>query len=122
MTLTFLLDEDVRGKLRRAIRQHNSHGANVIDAIFVGDPPDLPLGSADLDILRWAERHGRILLTRDVNTMPGHFVQHLKAGHRSPGLLILKRGFSLPKIVAALALIAHASNPADYFDQIDFIP
>jgi hypothetical protein len=122
VALTFLLDEHLRGKLQRAIAQHNACGVDVVDAISVGDPADLPLGSSDPDILIWAEREGRLLLTRDVRTMLVQFAHHLQAGHRSPGLLVLKAGFSLPAVVAALALIAYAGNPADYIDQIDFIP
>jgi hypothetical protein len=122
VALTFLLDEHFRGKLLRAIHQHNARGAFVIDAIGVGEPPDLPLGSTDPELLLWTEQSGRLLLTRDVNTMPGHFVLHLQTGHHSPGVLILRRGYSLTAVVAALALVAHAGYPADYFDQIDFIP
>ncbi len=122
MALTFLLDEHLRGKLQQAIAQHNARGTDVIDAIAIGDPPGLPLGTSDSDILVWAERQRRLLLTRDVRTMPVYFVQHLQAGHRSPGLLVLRAGFSLSAVVAALALIAHAGNSADYVDQIEFIP
>jgi hypothetical protein len=122
VALTFLLDEHLRGKLQQAIVQHNARGADIIDAIGVGDPPDLPLGSSDPDILTWAEREGRLLLTRDVHTMPVHFAQRLQAGRRSPGLLVLKSGCSLTAVVAALALIAHAGDPVDYIDQMNFIP
>ena len=38
----------------------------------VGDRPDLPLQSTDPEILAWAEQAGRILLTYDESTMPGH--------------------------------------------------
>jgi hypothetical protein len=54
--LCFLLDEHLRGPLWLAILRHNSQGGLPIDVVRVGDSPDLPLGSTDLDILLWAER------------------------------------------------------------------
>ena len=92
MALTFLLDEQLRGTLFRAIRHHNARGGWPIDAVQVGDPPDLPRRSTDPNILLWAERENRILISRDFRTMPGHFRDHLLAGRHSPGLLLLTRG------------------------------
>jgi hypothetical protein len=122
MPLSFLLDEHLRGVLPQAIRHHNAAGAYVIDALCVGDPPDLPLGSVDPDILIWAERNGRILVSQDKTTMPGHFAAHLGAGRHSPGVLILRTGFSLADIILALAMAAHAGFAADYLDQVKRIP
>jgi hypothetical protein len=61
--LRYLLDENLRGRLWQAIGVHNQTGAYPIDVVRVGDPPDLPLGSLDPDILLWAEREGRILVS-----------------------------------------------------------
>ncbi|HKI36333.1 MAG TPA: hypothetical protein VKA46_31035 [Gemmataceae bacterium] len=122
MPLTFLLDEHLRGVLWQAIQNRNALGGPFTDVVCVGDPPDLPLGSADPDLLLWAERAGRILITRDARTMPRHFRHHLQAGHHSPGLLLIVPSSSLQALVAALELIAHAGDPANYLDQIDYIP
>jgi hypothetical protein len=122
VALTFLLDEHLRGVLMHAIQRHNSSGVDLIDAVCVGDPPDLPLGSSDPDIISWAEHHGRVLVTRDVHTMPANFFQHLRAGNLSPGLLFIRPKSLLADIVAELAMIANAGDAADYFDQMDFIP
>jgi hypothetical protein len=122
MPLTFLLDEQLRGVLWTAIQHHNARGGPPIDAVRVGDPPDLPVGTPDPDILLWAEREGRILISRDWGTMPGHLRQHLQAGHHPLGLLLIHASCRLQALLAQMALIAHASDPADYFDQIDYIP
>jgi hypothetical protein len=122
MPLTFLLDEHLRGVLWGAIQHHNAAGGPPIDAVRVGDPPDLPIGTADPDILLWAEREGRILISRDWATMPGHFQQHLQAGHHSPGLLLIRRSGSLQAILAALVLIVGACDSPDFFDRIDYVP
>lgn len=90
MPLTFLLDEHLRGDLWDYIVAHNAGGGSPIDAVRVGDPPDLPRGSADPDILIWAVAHGRIVVSRDFRTMPGPLAAHLAAGRHSPGLALLR--------------------------------
>lgn len=122
MPLTFLLDEHLRGVLWTAIRHHNARGGALIDVARVGDPPDLPVGTLDPDILLWAEREGRILISRDRGTMPGHFRQHLQAGHHSPGLLLIRKSGSLQAVLTTLALIVGAGASPDYFDRIDYLP
>lgn len=122
MAVTFLLDEHLRGMLWNAIQRHNARGAALIDAICVGDSPDLPLGSTDDDILRWAETNNRVIVSRDFRTFANFFKRHLQSGHRSPGLLLLRRGFSIAVIIATLALVANAGEPADFVDQIIYIP
>ena len=60
MPLRFLLDENQRGLLWRAIVRHNQSGLYPLDVERVGGPPDLPLGSSDAEILLWAEREDLI--------------------------------------------------------------
>jgi hypothetical protein len=50
MTLRFLIDENLLGRLWRAVARHNAGGANLIDAVQVGDIPDLPRTSDDVYI------------------------------------------------------------------------
>jgi hypothetical protein len=42
MALAYLLNEHLRGLLWQAIEQHNQAGVDVINAVRVGDLPDLP--------------------------------------------------------------------------------
>jgi hypothetical protein len=123
MPLCFLLDEQLRGgSLRKAIDHHNALGIYPLDVVRVGDPPDLPLGTTDPDVLLWAEREGRIVITLDRNTMPGHLANHLQAGRHSPGVLIVRGQAALSAILARLVVIAHAGDPQDCQDRVEFIP
>jgi hypothetical protein len=63
MPLALVLDENTRGPLWNAIQGHNRKGIDPLDAVRVGDSPDLPLRASDPEILAWAEQAGRILLT-----------------------------------------------------------
>ena len=122
MALTFVLDENQRGLLWRAIVRHNQAGVNVLDAVRVGDFPDLPLGSSDPDILLWSEREGRILVSFDKATMADHLAEHLRAGHHSSGIFTFRRGSRLTEVVEHLALVAYASDTWEWADRIEYIP
>jgi hypothetical protein len=122
MPLTFLLDENQRGSLWQAIQDHNAHSAYPIDAVRVGDFPDLPLGSADPEIIRWAEREGRLIVSEDRATMRTFLALHLQAGGHCPGLLLLRPRAVLSQVVFSLALIAHAADPLVLQDSVEFIP
>ena len=122
MPLRYLLDEHLHGALWRAIQQHNVAGNNPLDTLCVGDPSDLLLGATDSDNLLWAEREGRILVSLDKNTLPGHLVQHLQSGHRSPGVLLIRPGRAVAQVVSFLVIAAYASDPADWQDRWEYIP
>ena len=118
----FLLDEHLRGLLADAIWDHNARpDADPILFVRVGDPRNLPLGSQDPEILRWAEREGYILVSCDRRTMVSHFQDHLAAGGHLPGLLLLPGRFALQDAVEYLVLVAHASDLTDWQDRFEFI-
>ena len=122
MSIAFVLDENARGPLWTAIQTHNQGGVHSIDAVRVGDLPDLPLQATDPEILAWSEQAGRILLTYDESTMPGHWLDHLQVGHHSPGALIIREKVSLREIVENLVLLAYASDPSEWLDRLEYFP
>jgi len=122
MALTFVLDEHLRGVTWQAIRSHNAKGAFLIDAVRVGDPTDLPLGSTDPEVLTWAEWEGRIIVSRDEGTMKTHLADHLKAGRHSPGVLLIRKGSRPADVALYLAAVAHASDAEEWQDQYRYIP
>ena len=123
MPLRYLLDEDLRGGgLWQAIQQHNTSSPHPLDAVRVGDPPDLPLGTLDPDVLIWAEREVRVLLSRDQRSLPQHRTAHLQGGRRSPGIFIIFKGNAVPAILDFLVLVAYAGDPLVYQDRVEYIP
>src|SRR5215208_5557470 len=107
--LRFVVDEDSRGILWRALLVHNRSTNFPLDVTRVGDEPDLPLGLQDPDVLLWAERKSRVLVSADRNTMTAHLVSHLKAGHHSPGLFIILPSAKARAVVEFLVVAAYAS-------------
>jgi hypothetical protein len=65
-----------------------------------------PPGSTDPDILAWAEREGRLLVSGDRKTLLAHFADHLRAGRHSPGLFLLRPLSPLPQLVDFLVAAA----------------
>jgi hypothetical protein len=123
MPLRYLLDENLRGGgLWNAIQQHNAFGLYPVDAVRVGDPPDLPCGTPDADLPLWAERERRVLVTRDWHTMPGQLTQHLQAGNHLAGVFLIRKHCTIPQVLAHLVLAAYAADPAACKDRIEPIP
>ena len=121
MPLAFLLDENQRGMIWLHVERHNRKGSYPLDALRIGDPPDLPLGTADPELLLWGEKHERILVSRDRRTLGKHFAKHLASGHRCPGIFQV-RDVPFDKLVEFLVCAAHASEASEWENCITFIP
>lgn len=121
MTLRYLLDENQRGVLWHVIQRHNARGIDPIDAVRVGDVPELPLGSDDATILRWAEREERILVTFDRSSMSQHLVEHQAAGNHCPGIFLVLSDSKPVNVVTFLVLAAYASESSEWRDWIKYV-
>jgi hypothetical protein len=122
MPLTYVLDEHLRGDLWLAIQRHNASSPDVIDVVQVGDLVDLPLGSADPEILLWAEKVNRVVVSRDYNTMISHLAAHLQAGHHCTGLFVVRPHATIRQVVDYLVIAAYTTDPALLRDHYEFIP
>ncbi len=122
MPLRFLLDECCRGEIWDAIRDHNRRSYPTIDAIRVGDIPDLPLRSPDPAILDWAEAQHRVIISRDQATMTAHLQSHLRRGRHCPGLFLIRAGARLADVLAYLEYAGGEGEPEDPADGWYWIP
>lgn len=87
----FLTDEDFNLDVVAGLRRRES--SIDIETVQEANLRGLP----DPDILAYAKAHDRILLTHDVNTMPGHFVrfmQGLAEGECTPGVIYLAQSLA----------------------------
>ena len=122
MPLAYLLDEHFRGPLWRAIDSHNMKGTDGVNAIRVGDVAELPLRISGAEILEWAERERRILVSFDRSTLPAHLEDHLKSGRESPGIFLIRRTSTISLVVHFLVLAAHASEPEEWVNRVAYVP
>ena len=84
MSFRFQADADLNPDIQRGLRRREL----AIDfRVAAGVMPD---GTSDPDILRIAADAGRVLVSRDVRTMTGHFDKFVSE-NPSPGLLLILR-------------------------------
>ena len=65
----------------------------------------IPDGTLDPGVLALAALSGRILVSRDVNSMPGHFVRFVQSGNISPGLILIPSNRSIGYLIDAFLTV-----------------
>ncbi len=121
MALRYVLDEHLRGRPYLAILRHNARGGPLIDVVQVGDPVDLPRGTQDPDLIRWAAKENRIIVARDKATLPRHLQTFVAGGGSSPEIFMV-RGVAWNLVVEFLICASHASEPAQWVNCVTYIP
>ncbi len=116
--IRYLLDEDTPHAIRDQLLRRKPE----IEILAVGDDVAPALGTPDPELLRWIEREGYILVSRNRRTMPRHLREHLEAGGHVPGIFLLRRRRSLGPIIEDLMLIWEAACPGEYRDQVEYLP
>ena len=79
------------------------------------------IGLPDFVVLSIAAETGRILVSHDRSTMPGHFAQFL-ATRPSPGLIIVEQDLDIGRIIEELLLIWAATDIEEWQDKIGYVP
>ena|SRR5712692_5383144 len=114
----FLCDECIPSGLVQALHQLES----TVDLLQVGDQGAPPKGTKDPDLLLASETMGRVLVSRDRNTMPPHLVNHFAAGHHTGGVILLRNGFTIGQCAQAI-LDEWANTTADqWVDRTIYLP
>lgn len=79
------------------------------------------VGRKDPEVLAVAAREGRILVSHDQKTMPGHFAEFI-AHTSSPGLLLIPQHLPVAAAVEDLLLIWGASEAEEWVNRIRYLP
>jgi hypothetical protein len=116
--IRYLLDEN----MPHAVRDQLLLREPEMQVLVVGDEMAPALGTPDPMILEWIERNGYILISRNRRTIPKHLREHLAAGRHVPGIFLVRRRFSLGRLIDDLLLIRRASEPGEYQDRIEYLP
>ena len=100
----FLADADLNHAIVRGVKRREP----TVD--FQGASPLLSLnGMPDPDVLAYASREGRILVSHDFRTMPRNFREYLSR-NQSPGVLLISQTWPVGNAVEELLLIWAASD------------
>lgn len=78
-------------------------------------------GLSDPDVLRMASESGRILVSHDRQTMPGHF-SRFRERHSSPGLIIVSQELDIGVAIEDLLLIWLSTDAEEWVGELGFLP
>lgn len=79
-------------------------------------------GVHDPEVLRLAATQGRILISHDENSMPGHFRDFLENGSRSAGVFMAPQGAPTIAVIESILLIWIVSEADEWVDRIVWLP
>ena len=114
--LRLAADENFNGVIVRAIRRSNPE----LDIITVQEAG--LSGSPDPDVLEWAARLGRVLLTHDVQTMRAFVSDRINAYLPMPGLIEVPSTLPIGRAIEAILMVALCSEEAEWQDLIIRLP
>jgi hypothetical protein len=123
MQLKYVLDENSCSRsLIGALLKHNAaRGVAAIDFVYIGGSHAPPKGTPDLDLVRWAADHGRLIVSKDRKTLIAAHSQYVNAGNQTSGLLLLRHWLMTTEIVDWLDLLSE-EDPASFASSAQFLP
>lgn len=118
MKVRLLLDENLPPRLAMALRR----SCPDLDVLRVGSPDAPARGTLDPELLVYLERTGRILVTDNRRTIPGHVADLYAAGGCHSGIFYVRPATALQLLVEALVLVWEASEAEEWVSQQVWIP
>ena len=116
MTPRFLADENIDQDLILGLKRR-------IDGIDIVRVQDVGLRTLDdPTILQWAAEEGRVLISRDIKTMPAFAHDRVVAGLTMPGVLILPATVSMAVAISELSIIAGATEADEWVNRVAYLP
>ncbi|MBV9035161.1 MAG: DUF5615 family PIN-like protein [Acidobacteriaceae bacterium] len=115
MSFRFQADADLDPEIGRGLRRREP----AID--FRAAANVIPDGTPDPEVLQIAAQAGRVLVSRDVSTMPDHFVQFL-VQHESPGVILIPSRRSIGAVIEGLLVVWLTWSSEDLCNQVRWIP
>ena len=79
-------------------------------------------GATDPELLAWAAREGRVLLTHDVSTLTRFAYERVKAGLPMPGVIEVSRAVPMGSAIEDILLLANLSLPGEWEGRIIYLP
>ena len=114
--LRLLADENLDGNILRGLQRRLTD----LDVVRV---QDLPIsGAGDPEVLDWAARAGRVLVTHDVQTVTRFAYDRVRAGLSMAGVIEIPVTASTGVILPDLALVVEYLAPEELAGQILFLP
>lgn len=114
--MRFAADENFDGRVLKGIL------ARLPDADIIRIQDTVMYQSPDPALLAWLAGENRVLLTHDVQTIPGFVYDRVRAGLPVPGVIEVKMSVSIGQIVDELEVIIGAGQREDFQNIIRYVP
>ena len=114
--LRLLTDEDFPGDVVSGLLRRIA----ALDLVRVQDVG--LMHTPDPDILEWAARNNRLILSRDRRTLSVFAWHRVAQGLPMPGVFLLRRGTSTGQAIDALELIVQTSEHDEWVNQVEYLP
>lgn len=79
-------------------------------------------GRSDPEILEWVAREGRVVVSRDRATLSAEAARRIEGGKPMPGLILLRRGVGVGRILEDLELLLATAWPGELENAILYLP
>ena len=114
--LRLLSDEDVPRSIVRGLRKRHP-ALDVVRVQEVG-----LMNTPDSEILEWAANEGRLIFTRDVQTMTAAAIERVTIGLTMLGVFVIPERMPVGQAIRELEIIAIASSPDEWRNRVVFLP
>jgi hypothetical protein len=111
----FQADADFNHKIVAGLRRRES----AIDFQSAGEGG--VIGRPDPEVLTQAASEGRVLVSHDRQTMPGHFCRLIET-QPSPGLVIISQDLDIGRAIEELLMVWAASEAEEWENAVIFLP
>jgi hypothetical protein len=79
-------------------------------------------GAPDEEILEWAAREERLLLTHDVTTLIAKAYARVNRGETIWGVLVVPQWLAIGSAIEEISLILDCSEQAEWRNRVDHLP
>jgi hypothetical protein len=114
--LRLATDEDFNNRILRGLLRRRPD-LDIVRAQDVG-----LIGKGDAEVLAWAARESRVLITHDVTTMKQAVDERIAAELPMPGVYVLSQQTPIAQAIEDILLLAEYSLEGEWEGQIIFLP
>ena len=114
--IRFLADENFSGNIVRGVLRQLPN-ADIVRVQDVGLS-----GVDDPDVLAWAAREGRILLTHDVATITKFAYDRVRSGLAMPGVIEIEATVGVGRAIDEIVVAAEYADAAEFNNQVRYLP
>ena len=115
MRARLLADADLRIAIVRGLRRSEPQ----LD--FLASQGQIPDSTSDPNVLALAANLGRVLVSHDLKSMPGHFYRFVES-RNSPGVILIPQSLATGYAVDELRIAWLCNDAAEFENRIVYLP